>query len=244
MNYFVDYWTYSFVYSAIYIVFVFAGKKYMENRPRYNLRKAMIVWSSSLAVFSITGTIRTLPELYMCLKYRGLEYSICDQTFASGVSGYWTYIFVLSKVFELGDTVFIVLRKQPLQLIHWYHHVSVLIYTWYSYSDLSSQAQWFVVMNYAVHSAMYTYYALRAMGIRLPQFVSIIITCLQLSQMFVGCGVNILSYRMKGRGIQCRQTYQNLHYSFLMYLSYLGLFSHFFYTRYVIKTPSMQKKVD
>ena len=35
------------------------------------------------------------------------------------VSGFWTFMFVLSKVPELGDTIFIVLRKQPLIFLHW-----------------------------------------------------------------------------------------------------------------------------
>ena len=35
------------------------------------------------------------------------------------VSGFWSSLFVLSKVPELGDTIFIVLRKQPLIFLHW-----------------------------------------------------------------------------------------------------------------------------
>lgn len=33
---------------------------------------------------------------------------------------------------ELGDTLFIVLRKRPLIFLHYYHHVAVLIYTVHS----------------------------------------------------------------------------------------------------------------
>ena len=46
------------------------------------------------------------------------------------VSGFWATMFVLSKVPELGDTIFIVLRKQPLIFLHWYHHATVLVYSW------------------------------------------------------------------------------------------------------------------
>lgn len=46
------------------------------------------------------------------------------------MAGFWATMFVLSKVPELGDTIFIVLRKQPLIFLHWYHHATVLVYSW------------------------------------------------------------------------------------------------------------------
>lgn len=39
------------------------------------------------------------------------------------------------QVAELLDTVFIVARKRPLLFLHWYHHISVLVYTWHAYKD-------------------------------------------------------------------------------------------------------------
>jgi hypothetical protein len=37
----------------------------------------------------------------------------------SGAGGFWTLAFVLSKLPELGDTAWIVLRKRPLIFLHW-----------------------------------------------------------------------------------------------------------------------------
>ena len=36
---------------------------------------------------------------------------------------------------ELGDTVFIVLRKTNLIFLHWYHHIATLIYCWNAYAE-------------------------------------------------------------------------------------------------------------
>ena len=44
-----------------------------------------------------------------------------------------------------------------------YHHVTVLIYCWYSFSEYTAPARWFVVMNFVVHALMYTYYAFKAL---------------------------------------------------------------------------------
>jgi hypothetical protein len=46
-------------------------------------------------------------------------------------------IFCISKVPELIDTLFIVLRKQKLIFLHWFHHATVLIYSWYRYVFIS-----------------------------------------------------------------------------------------------------------
>jgi hypothetical protein len=66
----------------------------------------------------------------------------------------WVQLFILSKIPELIDTVFIVQRKRPLIFLHWYHHVTVLLYCWHSYATEASQALYFVAMNYSVHAVM------------------------------------------------------------------------------------------
>ncbi|CAN0512742.1 unnamed protein product [Discosporangium mesarthrocarpum] len=52
---------------------------------------------------------------------------------------------------ELGDTFFIVLRKKPLIFLHWYHHVTVLLYCWHSYYEQTTYGLYFICMNYTVH---------------------------------------------------------------------------------------------
>jgi hypothetical protein len=47
--------------------------------------------------------------------------------------------------------VFIVLRKRDLQFLHWYHHVTVLIFCWNSFVTESAAGLWFIAMNYTVH---------------------------------------------------------------------------------------------
>ena len=135
------------------------------SRPAFDLRGPLTGWSMFLAMFSIMGAARTLPEFMHTLYTHGFYHSLCIPSFIEQdrVSGFWTWMFVLSKVPELGDTIFIVLRKQKLIFLHWYHHITVLIYCWYSFSQYTAPARWFVVMNFIVHSIMYTYYAFKAL---------------------------------------------------------------------------------
>lgn len=230
--------------SGIYMLLIFGGQTYMANRPAFDLRGPLTGWSMFLAMFSIMGAARTLPEFMHTLYTHGFYHSLCIPSFIENdrVSGFWTWMFVLSKVPELGDTIFIVLRKQKLIFLHWYHHITVLIYCWYSFSQYTAPARWFVVMNFVVHSIMYTYYAFRALRYRVPKIIAITITSLQLIQMIVGCAVNYLAFSYKQNGMQCRVSDTNLKLSLLMYCSYFVLFARFFYNAYLGgKSESKQK---
>lgn len=105
-------WTSSIFISIVYIILVFIGRKLMESRPKYELRKPLIVWNLFLATFSIMGTIRVWPEFLHAIFNRGIVYSVCDYSFAYSITGFWAYLFCMSKLPELIDTLFIVLRKQ------------------------------------------------------------------------------------------------------------------------------------
>ena len=152
----------------------------------------------------------------------------------------WAYIFCLSKLPELFDTYFVVLRKQKLILLHWYHHITVMVYCYFHVAYMVVPGQWFVVMNYFVHSIMYCYYAMRASRLfTLPRWLMMVITVLQLSQMAVGVGINIYIYRMMSTvpDFYCDErietSYFYVYCAFAMYLSYFILFLHFFYTTYI-----------
>lgn len=135
-----------------------------------------------------------------------------------------------------GDTVFIVLRKQRLIFLHWYHHITVLVYSWYSYKDQVAGGGWFMTMNYLVHAVMYSYYALRAVGFKVSRKFAMFITLTQITQMLVGCVVNYLVYSWMQQGQECPSHMQNIVWSSLMYLSYFVLFCQFFHEAYIDKT--------
>lgn len=233
-----------FYYVGVYMILILGGRQYMQSRQRFDLRRLLFCWNTFLALFSIIGTLRTVPELVYVLRQFGFHHSVCNPSFVehTKVSGFWTWMFILSKVPELGDTIFVVLRKQPLIFLHWYHHVTVLVYAWYSYAGHTASGRWFMVMNYMVHSFMYSYYALKALRIRIPRPVSMLITTAQLLQMVVGLYINIWGYQSKARGEKCTVSDENIKISILMYFSYFVLFSHFFYNAYVNKKGSRALK--
>ncbi|KAL2089198.1 hypothetical protein ACEWY4_016097 [Coilia grayii] len=231
----------SFLFSALYAACILGGRHVMKQREKFELRKPLVLWSLTLAVFSIFGAIRTGSYMMYILMTKGLKQSVCDQSFYNGpVSKFWAYAFVLSKAPELGDTLFIVLRKQKLIFLHWYHHITVLLYSWYSYKDMVAGGGWFMTMNYLVHAVMYSYYALRAAGFRLSRKFAMFITLTQITQMVMGCVVNYLVYSWMQQGQECPSHMHNIIWSSLMYLSYFVLFCQFFFEAYIGKTKTRQ----
>ncbi|XP_047458443.1 elongation of very long chain fatty acids protein 6-like [Mugil cephalus] len=236
-------WSKSFVFCALYAALVFSGRHYMKSRPRMDLRRPLVVWSLSLALFSIVGAVRTGSYMFQVLTSSGFRRSICDQSFYNGpVSKFWAYAFVLSKAPELGDTAFVVLRKQKLLFLHWYHHMTVLLYSWYSYKDLVAGGGWFMTMNYAVHALMYSYYAARAAGMSAPRPLAVAITTAQIAQMVMGLTVSVLVYLWLRDG-DCPSNMDNITWAALMYFSYLLLFSNFFYQTY-LRGPHTKPKTQ
>ena len=210
----------------------------MEQRAKFSLRRPLFAWNLLLALFSAVGTWRVTKPMVADLITMGWSENMCTADYQyDKPQMLWIYIFSMSKLPELFDTLFIVLRKQDLTFLHVYHHISVFVYSLWSLSMIPfGQARLFPAMNYFVHTVMYFYYALRAQGIlRLPQFVSKSITLLQIAQMIVGFAASIdavIRYQLE---IPCIIQYGQMCWCTIMYLSYFVLFVQFFYRRYTNK---------
>ena len=70
-------WYVCMYYIGVYMVFVVLGQHYMQSRPRFELRNTLALWNFFLAVFSIIGTMRTVPEMLFVLRNFGLHHSCC-----------------------------------------------------------------------------------------------------------------------------------------------------------------------
>ena len=247
-----EYGHYSLYASVVYVVTIFSIQRWMKDRQKLDLRGPLFLWSLTLAVFSLATTIVSLPKFLHYWYLYGFERVSCDCViFDDPRTGLWAFLFVFAKILELGDTIFIVLRKQKLIFLHWYHHITVMCYGWnFSYSRRICYTQSFMSMNCFIHSIMYGYYAVRAQGrYRPPLGVNMMITLLQLIQMIIGTYVNLYIYyrRTIDPNRYCdgkaEKEHHYVYFSLAMYFSYFVLFAHFFYVTYVSKGRGEKKSV-
>lgn len=222
----------------LYILAVYLGRKLMSQREGFQLQTPLLIWNILLAAFSIIGSSRDAPVMISIVQHDGWHASICDSKYYQAkYRVIWVFIFVLSKIPELIDTFFIILRKRKLIFLHWYHHSAVVIFGFYMVSGRVAMSRWFVFMNFLVHSIMYTYYALRAANFKPPTFISMAITTLQILQMIMG--TYFVSYALITRlsGGVCDISYDRLAYAMFMYTTFGVLFTYFFYASYIKHRP-------
>jgi hypothetical protein len=232
-----------FIAVATYLAVCYFGAQYMSNRTAFVLRWPLAMWNLLLSIFSIYGTIRVVPHLLDKMTQMTFEETVCDSAhtyYGAGAAGLAVQLFILSKIPELFDTVFIILKKKPLIFLHWYHHITVLLFCWNSYVTESGAGIYFAAMNYTVHAVMYLYYFLQAVRILPRWFPSWIITLLQIAQMLIGTAIVTASlyYYLYGGSKygpgQCHNKLSNVVAGVTIYSSYLYLFIDYAFKRFVL----------
>ncbi len=152
-----------------------------------------------------------------------------------GASFLWVTVFVYSKYFELFDTFLLVVRQKPVSFLHWYHHVSVLLFSWLALASRFTPGFTFGIINATVHTIMYWYYYRAACGVKLTY--DKFITTIQIVQMVLGLvviGVWTLFWATATpeRPVPCDSPHLVIASATIMYGSYFYLFYSFYRRRY------------
>ncbi len=91
-------------------------------------------------------------------------YCNTDGALLKGRLWFWCALFYISKYYELLDTLFILLLKRPLLVLHVWHHTSIavlcLVFMRSGYAFFWSG----VAINAGIHTFMYWYYFRSALG--------------------------------------------------------------------------------
>ncbi|XP_074763923.1 very long chain fatty acid elongase 3 [Athene noctua] len=235
-------WHMSLYFAAAYLVLIFGIQHLMKEQRAYNLRPALTLWSLSLALFSAAGAIRVWKVMAFIISTKGFKHSVCSQSFlVQPIFQFWGYLFVLSKLLELGDTVFIVLQKKKLIFLHWYHHTTTLIVSWYACDDLVVGGGWSAAVNYSVHAIMYSYYALRAAGFQVSRFIAMTITTIQMVQIVGYIIMNVLIIIWMEDNV-CPTRWTVIFISSVLYVSYLVLFGNYFFQTYLRRSQKSKRE--
>eukprot|EP00467_Chlorarachnion_reptans_P023717 CAMPEP_0114509608 /NCGR_PEP_ID=MMETSP0109-20121206/13305_1 /TAXON_ID=29199 /ORGANISM="Chlorarachnion reptans, Strain CCCM449" /LENGTH=322 /DNA_ID=CAMNT_0001688781 /DNA_START=100 /DNA_END=1068 /DNA_ORIENTATION=- len=231
----------------LFIIFVAPGMLISEGKP---MRKRFAFWNVLLSVFSFIGASRVVPVLFKAYMENGFKYTVCEDPrnwYLDGPSGMWTALFIYSKIPELMDTVYLVLKKPeaPVRFLHWFHHLTVLLYCWHAYHHTIAPGIWFASMNFCVHAVMYLYYACMVLGVGwIVKPFAQMITVIQILQMVVGMIVTATSafHHTMGGDSACHVNGPNYRMGLAMYCSYFILFVKLFLQKYGKKSKGKGAK--
>ncbi|CAG7723990.1 unnamed protein product [Allacma fusca] len=148
---------------------------------------------------------------------------------------------VVSKFVELGDTAFVILRKQKLIALHWFHHAATLMVCWIGYEHYETAGR-AIFVNSFVHSFMYSYYALKALGVKIPKNVSQALTTLQILQLAAAVfGAVYILYLLAVQGRPCRMHFETFCLGGFLAGMFLVLFIRFYKQSYLSRDENKKK---
>jgi len=221
-----------------------AAQKATESKQGCTNR-VLVAWNYFLMVFSMVMFTAVVPKSLQILHTHGIRRYLCDGNLQWDATptfdvGYLARICMFSKFVELFDTALLIIRGRDIPFLHWYHHASVLLYTWLTTLTLYPSNA-FGLVNTGVHSIMYYYYARAAQGVRLG--MAKVVTQVQMAQMVIGMLLSGLLIFLHltlpegqctgGKTIQANGMLLSVFSATVaMYISYLLLFAAFYTKRY------------
>ncbi|KAI5713314.1 hypothetical protein M8J75_015367 [Diaphorina citri] len=231
----------------VYLAFVLhIGPKYMKDRKPMNIKYIILAYNLFQTVYNawivskVFTTDNAIPYLinHSCkpLPQAG------NPLFKVLMEAAWYYL--ISKITDLLDTVFFVLRKKQshISFLHVYHHSNMVFWVW-AYIKFIKGEQGVIIgiVNSFVHVVMYSYYFLAALGPHMQKHLwwKKYITRLQLIQFAI-----ILSYAVAllvndcplPKALNWIMAFQSTVFSLL--------FANFYYKAYVRSPTKKLKQQD
>ncbi|KAF3858523.1 hypothetical protein F7725_011724 [Dissostichus mawsoni] len=115
-----------------YLLIIWLGPKLMKNRQPVNLKPILIVYNFAMVCLSAYMFYEFTASSWLAkysLLCQPVDYSDSPQATRMARVCWWFYF---SKVIELSDTIFFILRKKNSQLtfLHVYHHTTMIFNWW------------------------------------------------------------------------------------------------------------------
>ncbi|KAJ2855648.1 hypothetical protein GGI22_004063 [Coemansia erecta] len=202
----------------------------------------VVVHNTVLAMYSAWAFRGVFPLFVNNMLKKGFSEGMCDTdgTIWNSALFVHLYLFYVSKYYELLDTVIIILKGRKASLLQIYHHAGIIL-VMYTSNYFTSPCSVFVVWeNAGVHTIMYTYYALTALGFNPPgkQYL----TSLQIFQFLFGQATVIVYFLIPGCLKPAQRIWPLIMTAYLLPLIYL--FAQFFKKTYTKRLAAQPKKSD
>jgi fatty acid elongase 3 len=154
--------------SILYMISIFSLQNYMKDKKPLKLWLPSLLHNIFLTALSLVMFLGASYGAYLKFQSQGFWAGwVCEQD-PEPIKGplfFWSYIFYLSKFYELIDSYLIVLKKKPLIFLHVWHHFIMPYVCWAGLEGKWCMALWTSAFwNSFVHVLMYFYYTIATFG--------------------------------------------------------------------------------
>lgn len=160
-------------------------------------------------------------------------------THAAGPVFFWSYVFYLSKFYELLDTFVMVLKRRQLTFLHVFHHAIVVIMSFFWLQYAQSLQIIALLTNTSVHMLMYSYYLLCSLGVK-PFWKKLVTNC-QIVQFMFSFAVSVVMLYLHFSGDGC-EGFGAWTFNAFFNASLLVLFVNFHRKQYRARRKEHQKE--
>ncbi|XP_015364617.1 PREDICTED: elongation of very long chain fatty acids protein AAEL008004-like [Diuraphis noxia] len=229
---------------AVYLLFILKiGPNMMKNREPYRLKHIMLIYNlfqtgyNAFILYLLFFTPGGLTSMWYhsCHPIERSKNAFLLYELNKG-----SWYFFISKVIDLLDTIFFVLRKKQSQVtfLHVYHHSNMVITCWaYLRFIKGEQSTLPGGINSFIHTIMYFYYFLAALG---PQMQPYLWWKRYLTRMQIIQFVIVLLWYIGLVCFNCDYPKVYIYYMFANVTLFLYLFSLFYKKTYTKKPKTVK----
>jgi hypothetical protein len=231
-----------------YLVIIFSVREFSRNRQPYKLTTLFQTHNLLLSSGSLLVLILMLEEIVPIIWEHGIHYSICAEDAWTPRMEFYYLVNYSFKFWELLDTVFLVLKKKPLQFLHVFHHSATALLCFTQLNGRTTISWTVISLNLLVHVIMYYYYYATAGGAKFwwkKYLTSLQITQFVIDLILVYFGtyerMAFLYFKNLPFIDNCAGSQTAAWFGCGLLTSYLGLFINFYFQTY--KKPAGHKKL-
>ncbi|VVC42056.1 ELO family, conserved site,ELO family [Cinara cedri] len=149
---------------VLYLSFVLKiGPELMKSRKPLNVDIYIKIYNIIQILFSLYLLREAFRLLWLRFDYRFFCVEMNKDPDVAKEQVFTVWLFLMSRLLDLLDTIFFVLRKKHNQItfLHVYHHAIVVSLAWFIINFYpGGQGAFFGTVNSFVHVIMYSYYLL------------------------------------------------------------------------------------
>uniref|UniRef100_A0A1B6KUK3 Elongation of very long chain fatty acids protein n=1 Tax=Graphocephala atropunctata TaxID=36148 RepID=A0A1B6KUK3_9HEMI len=229
----------------VYLFFVLKlGPDFMKHRRPYELKTVMRIYNiiqvlyNGYLIHAVFEHPSGIPSVIAntCVLKDDEKYDELKHAFL-----FYTWHFLVLKIVDLMDTVFMVFRKKDshITFLHLYHHVAMVFFTWFTFSYIKPHHGVIpAAINVLVHTIMYSYYFLATFA-QLKRYLwwKKHLTKIQLGQfVIILLYISVLYYN--GCPISKAFSYIWMFNVFVIFL----LFVNFYIKAYIVKSSKSRRQ--